>query len=84
MKLNPQEGTKHVFSEDIPLIKSIGHYPIPITEAKQMIKNIDRLTGMPETLAASNENDSKDFPIVAQTIPPSEPGKFTSTAVGRN
>ena len=84
MKLNPQENTKHVFSEDIPLITSRGHYPIPIMEAKQTIKIIDQLTGMPETLAASNENDSKDFPIVAQTIPPSEPGKFTSTAVGRN
>lgn len=70
-----------MFTEDIPLITtSSRHHAIPITEAKQTIKNLNQVMGMPITLAVSNENDGKDCPIVAQTVPPSEPGKFTSTA----
>ena len=77
MILNLQKNTKYVLNEDIPLITtSSGHYPIPITEANQMINNLEQVTEMPITLAVSNENEqSQDN--VAQAVCRTLPGQVT-------
>ena len=83
MILKLQKNTKNVFNEDIPLITtSSGHYPIPITEANQMINNLNQVTEMPITLTVSNENEqSQDCPIVAQTVCRTSSGQVTPSTI---
>ena len=63
MKSNLQEGSTHEFKKDIPLITTSSEHVIPITEAQQTIKNLDRVTKIPITLAVLTENDNQKIAL---------------------
>ena len=59
MKINFQDDRITVLDETIPLMTtSSGHYAIPITKAKQIIKDFEKRSSNSITLALSEVKDN--------------------------
>ena len=59
MKINFQDDRIRVLDETIPLMTtSSGHYAIPITKAKQIIKDFEKRSSNSITLALSEVKDN--------------------------